>query len=68
MFGDADGVAVLVYDFDFRDGFTGFFVYRDDLIIAGDGIAEIDRARKAYMVITVGGNRAFVIIGLVDER
>lgn len=27
VFGDADGVAVLVYDLDFCDGFTGFFVY-----------------------------------------
>lgn len=27
MFGDADGVAVLVYDLDFCDGFARFFVH-----------------------------------------
>ena len=27
MFGDADGVAVLVYDLDFCDGLAGFFIH-----------------------------------------
>lgn len=68
MFGDADGVAVLVCDLDFCDGFARFFIHRDNLIIAGNGVAEIDRTRKAHMIIAIRSNRAFVVIRLMDER
>lgn len=68
MFGDADDLTVLVYDFDFCDGLAGFFVHRDDLIIAGDRIAKINRTREAYMIIAVRSNGAFIIVRLVDER
>ena len=68
MFGDADGVAVLVYDLDFCDGFAGFFVHLDDLVIAGDRVAKIDRTRKAHVVIAIRSNGAFIVIRLMDER
>lgn len=68
MFGDADGVAVLVYNLDFCDGLARFFIHGDNLIIASDGVAKIDRAREAHMVIAIGSNRAFVVVGLMDER
>ena len=68
MFGDADDLAVLVYDLDLCDGLARFIVHRDDLVIAGDRVAEINRTREAYMIIAIGGNGAFLVVGLVDER
>lgn len=68
MLGDADSAAVLVYDLDFCDGLAGFFVHRDDLVIAGDRVAKIDRTRKAHVIIAIRGNGAFIVIRLMDER
>ena len=67
MFGDADGVAVLVYDLDFCDGLARFFVHRDDLIIAGDRVAKIDGTCEAHMIIAVRSNGAFIVVRLMDE-
>lgn len=67
MFGDADGVAVLFYDLDFCDSLAGFFVHRDDLVIAGDRVAKIDRTRKAHMIIAIRSNGTFLVVRLVDE-
>ena len=67
MFGDADDLTVLVYDFDFCDGLAGFFVHRDDLIIAGDRVAKIDGTCEAHMIIAVRSNGAFIVVRLMDE-
>ena len=68
MFGDADDLTVLVYDLDFCDGLARFFVHGDDLVIAGNRVAKINRASKTYVVVAIGGNGAFIIVRLVDER
>lgn len=67
MFGDADDLTVLVYDFDFCDGLAGFFVHRDDLIIAGDRIAKINRTRETNTVVTIGGKGTLIVARLVSS-
>lgn len=67
MFGDADDIAVLVDDFDFSDSLARFLINRSDLIIAGDRVAEVDRSGESDVIIAIRSNRAFGVVGLMDE-
>lgn len=68
MVGYADGFAILVDDLDFGYRLASLFVDGDYLVVAGDRVTEIDRAGEADVVVAVGGDGTFVVVGLVHER
>ena len=67
MFGDADDFAILIDDLHGCDSLAGFFINRNDFIVAGYRVAKIDGSCKTYMVVAIRRDRTFIVVRLMNE-